>query len=94
MSDTTEYPACTDCGQPMRPHDAKAKDHPGTVARQNKTNCQSCAQRNRRTAESEYRRRGHPARIDDNLIPDLTPGFRAYLARRRRLGVPAEGIAA
>jgi hypothetical protein len=86
-----ELPSCNRCGRPMRPHGVTIDQHPGTVARANSTTCTSCQQRKRRNEEIEYRRRNHPHRIDDHIIPNLTPGFRAYLARRRRRGVPAEG---
>jgi hypothetical protein len=82
----------------MRPHGASVAEYPDTMSRANATTCSSCQQRelrNERAAEIAqewgYRRRGHPDRIDDHIIPNLTPGFRAYLARRRRRGVPAEG---
>jgi hypothetical protein len=88
---TEELPLCADCGQKMRPHNTRAADYPDTVARANSSSCQSCIQRDRRNLYREYRRRGHPDRIDDHIIPHLTPGFRTYLTRRRRRGVPAEG---
>jgi hypothetical protein len=86
-----ELPSCNRCGRPMRPNGATIAEYPDTLARSNATTCSSCSLRSRRNLEREYRKRGHPDRIDDHIIPNLTPGFRAYLARRRRRGVPAEG---
>jgi len=33
---------CVSCGRVMRPHRARAADHPGTVARANATTCAGC----------------------------------------------------
>jgi hypothetical protein len=71
----------------MRPHQGKAADYPGTIARKNNTTCQSCNQRTKR----QNRRR----RRDTNMLePDelaAVPGLTRLIMARRQRGIPPTG---
>ena len=68
---------CRACNKPMRPQRSRAEDYPGKVARSGRGMCTTCYRQARKGV--------FPA------LPEPTH-LTQYFARRRRLGVPAEGI--
>lgn len=80
-------PHCQDCSRYMRPFRSHAADWPGTVARSNAAMCNTCLRRRKAQAvhaEHAERERARDIRTAVNL--------RAFIAERRRRGVPAEGF--
>lgn len=82
---------CTDCGRPMRRTRVPLKDAPGTVTGHNVVICVRDAER--------LKRAGQPVptwetvQAKKELEPSNAPQeLEAFVAARRRRGVPAEGL--
>lgn len=73
---------CQSCHRPMRGSNVRKADAPGTVAKMRAGCCQSCARGSVPSKESVSEYRAAVSALD------------AFIAGRRRRGVPAEGIAA
>lgn len=91
---------CGHCGTAIRHSAQKTADHPGTTLGIKKTNtCQNCKQQQTQTGRQKLKQLTQ-ARLDhissigsvDDRIRYADPGLHRLLQRRRKTGVPREGL--
>lgn len=77
-----KHPPCLDCSRPLRARRDSETDHPGTVQARRKGRCNPCGYANQKGETPA------PQRNIQATIASLD----AYMARRRKRGIPTTGL--